>query len=265
MRAIFLAAAMAVAYPALSAAQAPEIPVDLELVLASDVSASIDAEEASVQRAGYLAALTNPEVIDTIRRGVLGKIAVAYVEWAGVQRTIVDWTVIEDMAGARAFAFALQAAPLSSGATTSISGALDYAAGLFDNNGLQGTRRVIDISGDGRNYSGRPLIFARADVLSNGITINALPMIHLDNDGSELNPGLDTYYKQRVVGGPGAFMVPALGANAFPQAILKKLIIEIAGVTPTAQFALAGEPHHAFAVQHINAAGDDDRGADKGE
>jgi len=246
-------------------AQAPEVPVDLELVLASDVSASIDAEEATLQRAGYLAALTSPEVIDTIGRGVLGRIAVTYVEWAGSQTTIVDWTVIEDMSSANAFAIALRAARLSSGATTSISGALDYAASLFDGNGIEGTRRVIDISGDGRNYAGRPLGFARADVLAGGITINALPMLHLDDDGKILNPGLDTYYSQRVVGGPGSFMVPALGANAFPDAILKKLIIEIAGVNPGPAYALTGKARLALAVQHIDAAGDDDRGADERE
>ena len=255
MKAAILAAALAATLAAPADAQAQEIPVDLELVLASDVSASIDAEEAALQRAGYLAALTNPEVVDTIRKGALGRIAVIYMEWAGGQRTVVDWTVIEDIASARAFAVALQSAPLSSGANTSISGALDYAAGLFQDNGFEGTRRVIDISGDGRNYTGRPLGFARADVLANGITINALPMIHLDADGSELNPGLDTYYSQRVVGGPGAFMVPALGANAFPEAILKKLIIEIAG--------LSRDPRLALALQNVEAAGDDDRGADK--
>ena len=257
MKTSILVTVMTVAFAGLASAQTPEVPVDLELVLASDVSASIDAEEAALQRAGYLAALTNREVIDTIRKGALGRIAVIYMEWAGGQQTVVDWTVIEDMASARAFSVALQTAPLSSGANTSISGALDYAAGLFDDNGFEGTRRVIDISGDGRNYTGRPLGFARADVLANGITINALPMIHLDADGSELNPGLDTYYSQRVVGGPGAFMVPALGANAFPAAILRKLIIEIAG--------LSGDPSLALALQHVEAAGDDDRRAGERE
>ncbi len=265
MKAAFLAAALTLAFAAPASAQAPQVPVDLELVLASDVSASIDAEEATLQRAGYLAALTNSEVIEAIRKGVLGRIAVTYVEWAGGQQTVVDWTVIEDMASARAFAVALQSAPLSSGATTSISGALDYSAGLFDGNGFDGTRRVIDISGDGRNYSGRPISFARADVLANGITINALPMIHLDEEGRELNPGLDRYYSQRVVGGPGAFMVPALGANAFPAAILRKLIIEIAGIEPGLDDDLSGDAPYALALQHVEAAGDDDRGAGEGE
>ncbi len=236
MRAAALAAAITVtlAAPADAQAQVQEVPVDLELVLATDISASIDEEEAALQRAGYLAALTSREVIDAIRTGVLGRIAVTYVEWAGEQRTVVGWTVIENLASARAFAVALRSAPLSSGAATSISGALDYAAGLFDDNGFEGTRRVIDISGDGRNYSGRPLSFARADVLASGIIINALPMIHRDEEGRIINPGLDTYYSQRVVGGPGSFMVPALGTNAFPDAILKKLVIEISGLdTPT--------------------------------
>ena len=235
-RTAILAAVITVAFAAHTGADAQEVPVDLELVLATDVSASIDKEEASLQRAGYLAALTSKEVIDAIRTGVLGRIAITYIEWAGAQNTVVDWTVIEDLASARAFATALRSAPLTSGAATSISGALDYSARLFDDNGFDGTRRVIDISGDGRNYSGRPLIFARADVLAQGITINALPMIHYDQDGQILNPGLDTYYSQRVVGGPGAFMVPALGTNAFPDAILKKLIIEISGLDSPAEY-----------------------------
>ena len=230
MKAAILAAAITVTLVALATAQAQEVPVDLELVLATDVSASIDEEEAAFQRAGYLAALTSPEIIDAIRGGVLGRIAVTYVEWAGAQRTVVGWTMIEDKASAGAFAVALRSASLSSGTTTSISGALDYAAGLFDANGFEGTRQVIDISGDGRNQVGRPLGYARADVLASGITINALPMIHRDEDGQVVNPGLNTYYNQQVVGGPGSFMVPAFGVDAFPEAILKKLIIEIAGL-----------------------------------
>lgn len=240
MKAAILAAAITVTLATLANAQAQEVPVDLELVLATDVSASIDEEEAVLQRAGYLAALTNPDVIDAIRGGVLGRIAVTYVEWADAQRTVVGWTVIEDEASARAFAVALRSASLSSGTTTSISGALDYAAGLFDANGFEGTRQVIDISGDGRNQVGRPLGYARAAVLASGITINALPMIHRDEDGQVVNLGLDTYYNQQVVGGPGSFMVPALGVNAFPEAILKKLIIEIAGLNaPTIHHEIA--------------------------
>lgn len=230
MKSAIFAALITVTLAAQANVQAQDVPVDLELVLATDVSASIDPEEAAFQRAGYLAALTNPDVVNTIRSGILGRIAVTYVEWAGVQRSIVGWTVIEDQASARAFAVAVESIPLSSGAGTSISGALDYASRLFDDNGFEGTRRVIDISGDGRNHSGRHLGAARADVLARGITINALPMLHREADGRVINPGLDTYYSQRVIGGPGAFMVSAFGVNAFPEAVLKKLIIEIAGL-----------------------------------
>lgn len=230
MKTAILAAAITVTLATPANAQTQEVPVDLELVLASDISASIDEAEAALQRAGYLAALTNPKVIDTIRNGVLGRIAVTYIEWAGAQRTVVGWTVIEDQASARAFAISLRSASLSSGTTTSISGALDYAAGLFDANGFEGTRQVIDISGDGRNQVGRPLGYARADVLASGITINALPMFRRDEDGKIINPGLDTYYNQNVIGGPGSFIVPVLDVAAFPEAILKKLIIEIAGL-----------------------------------
>ena len=240
MKAAILAAAITVTLATLANAQAQEVPVDLELVLASDISASIDEAEAALQRTGYVAALTNPKVIDTIRRGVLGRIAVTYVEWAGAQRTVVGWTVIEDQASARAFSISLRSASLSSGTTTSISGALDYAAGLFDANGFEGTRQVIDISGDGRNQVGRPLGYARADVLASGITINALPMFRRDEDGKIINLGLDTYYTQHVIGGPGSFIVPVLDVAAFPEAILKKLIIEIAGLdVPTTHDKMA--------------------------
>ncbi|MEP4379927.1 MAG: DUF1194 domain-containing protein [Alphaproteobacteria bacterium] len=220
---------------------AQDVPVDLELVLATDVSASIDLDEASLQRDGYIAALTDAAVIDAIRFGFLGRIAVVYVEWAGAQRTIVDWTIIEDSTGAHAFVDALRSAPRTSGASTSISGALDYAATLFQGNGFNGSRRVIDISGDGRNQAGRPLRFARADTLADGVTINALPLLFYDADGRELNPGLDRYYLEHVVGGPGAFALPARGLGAFPEAIRKKLIIEISGVAPPISVARATE------------------------
>lgn len=202
--------------------------VDLELVFAIDVSASIDAAEASLQRAGYVAALTTKRVIDTISAGPLGRIAVTYVEWAGGQTTVVDWTVIDGEASARAFADAVLAAPLSTGTTTSISGAIDYAAYLLDENDIEGTRRVIDISSDGRNSRGRPLVAARHDAIERGITINALPILRRDETGRIVNAGLDAYYANNVIGGPGAFIVKAEGIEAFPEAILNKLIIEIA-------------------------------------
>lgn len=245
-----------------TAAQQAEIPVDLELVLAADASASIDSDEANLQRAGYLSALADPRVVNAVRTGMLGRIAVTYVEWAGSQETVVDWTLIQDTQSALAFAAALRAAPLNKGATTSLSGALDFASALFDNNGFAGTRRVIDISSDGRNHSGRPLFMARDDTLALGITINALPVLHLDANGKMINPGLDLYYRERVIGGPGAFMIPALGDNAFPEAILRKLIIEIAEIDVP---SLPRYPDLAFAVQHIDTAGDDDRRAKQGE
>ena len=189
--------------------------------------------------------------MDAIRTGFLGKIAVAYVEWASSQRTVVDWTLIQDMESARAFAVALRAAPLTSGASTSISGALDYSALMFEGNGFEGTRQVIDISGDGRNQAGRPLRFARADTLADGITINALPMLIYDPTGRELNAGLDRYYFEQVIGGPGAFAMVARGFDAFPEAIRRKLFIEIAGVAPAGRDVVTGtrftRPPHFFA------------------
>ena len=220
MKAAILAAAITVTLATLANAQAQEVPVDLELVLATDVSASIDEEEAVLQRAGYLAALTNPDVIDAIRGGVLGRIAVTYVEWADAQRTVVGWTVIEDKASARAFAVALRSASLSSGTTTSISGALDYAAGLFDANGFEGTRQVIDISGDGENNDGVGPEYFRAQGKLDGITINGLVV-----QGAYPDPV--PYYRDHVIQGPGAFVALARDYDDYPPVMIGKLLREI--------------------------------------
>lgn len=219
-----------------AAAQSEDVPVDLELVLAVDVSGSIDAEEAKLQRQGYVSALNHPQVVEAIEMGPIGRVAVAYMEWANYQyqRIVVDWTLVGDKASADALAGAVAEAPLVTAHWTSLSGAIDFAATLFDGNGYEGVRRVIDVSGDGYNNNGRLPDMARDEAVDSGITINGLPII---NDrpnpwGSPPAADLDLYYEQHVIGGPGAFMVVARDFDDFARAILSKLILEIAGVSP---------------------------------
>ena len=207
--------------------------VDLELALAIDVSGSIDEEEANLQRAGYIAAFRNPRVIEAIERGILGRIAVAYYEWAGHghNKMIAAWTVIHDRATALAFADRLLSPPPETARRTAIGGALSFAVPLIDANDIEGTRRVIDISGDGPNNWGRSATTARDVAVASGITINGLPIV---NDrpsrwGWPSLPNLDLYYRDCVIGGPGSFLVVANTFGDFAQAVLKKLIMEIAG------------------------------------
>lgn len=212
---------------------ADEVAVDLELVLAADVSGSMDDQELALQREGYLKALTNPRVIKAIRSGPHRRIAIAFVEWAGPhwQTLVADWTMVYDAASARALADKIAESPVGNESRTSISTAIDFIAPMFRNNGFKGTRRVIDISGDGPNNRGRSVIAARDEALAQGITINGLPII---NDrpnpwGGPASRNLDIYYEENVIGGPGAFMIPVTGMRNFAQGILSKLIREIAG------------------------------------
>ena len=215
------------------AAWAQKTPVDIELVLAIDVSGSVDPVEARMQREGYYAALTNPKVIKAIQSGVLGKIGVVYMEWAGshYQRTVLDWTLIDNAANAEQFIARLADVPPTTQRWTSISAAIDYSMSLFDQSPFEGTRRVIDISGDGSNNNGRSVAQAREAALNAGVTINGLPIV---NDrptawGGMPEANLDKYYEDHVIGGPGSFMVVADGFEKFADAILTKLIMEIAG------------------------------------
>lgn len=234
VRAIALAAGLLGA-PCLPAAGA-DLPVDLELVLAVDISGSVDEVEARLQREGYIAALRHPQVIEAIESGMFGRIALTYVEWAGdqFQRTMLDWTVIEDAGSALAFADALAETPLMTARWTSLSAAIDYAVPLFRDNGFKGFRRVIDISADGYNNRGRPVELARDQAVAAGITINGLPIVNdRPNPWGGAPPlDLDLYYEQRVIGGPGAFIVVAEDYTAFASAILSKLLLEIAGEMP---------------------------------
>jgi hypothetical protein len=222
-----------------------EVDVDLELVLAVDVSRSMDADEQELQKAGYLAGLRHPEVLAAIRSGFLGKIAVTYVEWAGPasQTIIAPWAVIDGEASAARFAERIASLPVSYLHGTSISGALMFTSSLFDGNGFRGARQVIDVSGGGPNNMGFPVLEARPSVLERGITINGLPiMLHdtVDYFGAYSIADLDIYYEDCVIGGPGAFLITVENIDRIAEAIRRKLVLEIAGAAPAiapAQFS----------------------------
>ncbi|MDP6567160.1 MAG: DUF1194 domain-containing protein [Alphaproteobacteria bacterium] len=220
------------------AARAAERAVDLELVLAADISDSMDLAEANLQRAGIIGAIRHPLVIRAIQRGQLGRIAVSYVEWAGAghQRTIVGWAEISDAASAAAFAAAIQGQSLNTAIWTSISTAIEFAARGFEGNGYTGQRRIIDISGDGPNNHGNHVVFARDRAIGAGITINGLAIVNdrLSPYGFPPLPDLDLYYQDCVIGGPGAFLVIADGFADFARAIRRKLLLEIAGAVAPA-------------------------------
>ena len=223
-----------------------ETPVDLELALAVDVSRSIDAEEAQLQREGYIKAFRDPEVINAIETGMLGRIAVGYYEWAGLlhAHVVVDWTLIEDAASTHAFADALSRNVPLSASRTSISGAIDFAQPWFNDNGFEGSRRVVDVSGDGPNNWGELVTNVRDRAVAAGVTINGLPI--LDVGGglfSRFNiADLDLYYRDCVIGGTGAFLVVAADFNDFARAVRRKLVLEIAGLQPPATPATIAGP-----------------------
>jgi len=209
--------------------------VDVELVLAVDVSYSMDLDELALQRDGYVNAVTSPEFLNALKLGPNGRVAIAYMEWAGSdeQKIVVDWTVIGSAEDARRFAEAIRTAPVRRVYRTSISGAMMFGADLIEHNGIKGLRRVIDISGDGTNNQGPMVEPTRDDVVARGITINGLPLMLKEPAGSMLDIGqLDTYYEDCVIGGPGAFVIPVHGTHEFADAIKTKLVLEIAGVVP---------------------------------
>lgn len=228
---------------------AKPVPVDLELVLAVDISGSVDAKEAELQRAGYVAALTDPHVLKAIRGGMLGRIAVTYVEWAGddIARTIAGWALVENERSAHRFASAIAHAPLQTALWTSIANAIEYSLPQFNANDYEGTRQVIDISGDGPNNKGGLVTVARDRAIAVGVTVNGLPIV---NDrpspfGWPAMTDLDLYYANCVIGGPGAFYIVAKSFADFARAIRRKLILEIAGRTPSpgeARVILAAMP-----------------------
>jgi hypothetical protein len=217
-------------------------PVDLELVIAVDVSGSMDREEFLLQRNGYVEAIRHPEFVRAIAAGDYGRIAVTYVEWSGPswQKTLVPWRVIDSAASAEAFAAALEAQKLDIGRGTSISNAIGFATALFDDSTHEARRQVIDVSGDGPNNYGPPVTGARDDAVEEGIVINGLPILIRP---SPIAPDIVRYYFDCVVGGPGSFVLPVRRASEFSLAIRRKLILEVAAL-PAARIiqAVAEEP-----------------------
>lgn len=215
-------------------------PVDLELVFAADGSGSIDSDELRLQRQGWADALTSKDVLDGIKDGPIGAIAVAFMEWGGPssQVLIVDWHVIRDQASARIFADKLVNAPRGATGYNSISNAIDFSVRLVETNAHEGSRKVIDVSGDGPNMNGRPLDVARAEALAKGFTINALSIRR--PGGRPGGPGgmaLEEYYAQNVIGGPGAFVEIADETRPFAVAARRKLLTEVAGRDAPSRFA----------------------------
>lgn len=203
--------------------------VDVELLLAVDASGSMDMEEAHVQRAGYLEALRHRDFINAVQGGLTGRIAVAYFEWAGSinESSLVDWHVIADAGDAEAFAAAIEARPVATRRGTSIANALTYATGMIETNAFTGLRRVIDVSGDGPNNLGPPVLPARDMAVRSGIVVNGLAMIIRPTG---VGVKLDRYYADCVIGGPGAFVLPIHAIADFSVAIRQKLVMEVSGV-----------------------------------
>jgi hypothetical protein len=210
-------------------------PVDVELVLAVDISYSMDPDEQALQREGYILALTSKEFLSALRSGVNGRIAITYVEWAGAsdQRVVVPWRMVDGPESAGAFAADIQQAPYRRASRTSISGALQFAKSLFGGSGYRGQRRVIDVSGDGVNNSGMLVTLARDDAIASGITVNGLPIMLKRSYRNPMDiDNLDTYYEDCVIGGPGAFVVPIREREKFVEATRTKLVLEVADAVP---------------------------------
>ncbi len=224
--AVFIAVLAFSGFASTLPAQAADIPVDIELVLSADVSRSVDDQEFILQRQGYATAFRDKRVVDAIRGGGMRRIAVVFVEWAAasMQQIVIDWTLIDSAESAAAFADKLERMPRAyfMGGGTAVGDALYHAATLFENNGYEAERRVIDLSGDGRTRNGRPAAPARDFVVAQGIVINGLPILG--------EPMLDVFYEREVIGGPGAFSLPAEGFEDFANAVRSKLIREIAGL-----------------------------------
>jgi hypothetical protein len=240
---IGLIAAAALAFAAYAAPQ-PHIAdtsptataVDVELVLAVDVSYSMDPDEQALQREGYVLALKSREFLQALHQGANAKVAVTYIEWAGQydQKIIMPWRLIDGPEAADAVAAELTAAPYRRASRTSISGGLRFAKTLFDHSGYRGLRRVIDVSGDGANNAGLPIVPTRDEVVASGITINGLPlMLKRPNPGTMDIENLDVYYEDCVVGGPSSFVIPVRERSQFVEATRTKMILEVAGRKPS--------------------------------
>jgi hypothetical protein len=234
--ALAFAAAAPLAAPPLQRADADD--VDVELVLAVDVSYSMDPDEQALQREGYMFALTSGEFLNALKAGIHARIAVTYFEWANAndQKVLLPWRLIDGPASARAVADEIGRAPYRRAYRTSIAGALLFGTRLFETSGHRGIRRVIDVSGDGTNNEGPLIVPTREAVVANGITVNGLPiMLKKPQPGSIDIDDLDIYYEDCVIGGPGAFVVPIKEREKFKDAVRTKLVLEVAGRMPAAR------------------------------
>ena len=217
-------------------------PVDAAIVLAADVSRSINDEEFALQRQGYAAAITHPRVMEAIRSGQHAAIALAFLEWAGdgEQKVVVDWSTLKADADAAKFAAALLAAPRAFVGRTAIGTAIDFSMSILGESGIVADRRVIDVSGDGTSNQGRLVTEARDDALKSGVIINGLSIFNRRAAAMggylalHTNPpgGLEKYYRDNVIGGLGAFVLPIDDFNSFGEAMIRKLVSEIAGIAP---------------------------------
>ena len=229
-------AMLGMALLALPAVAENDVEVDLELVLAVDISLSMDDEEQRLQRDGFIAAIRHPDVIAAIRDGLNGRIALTYLEWAGTasQEVLVPWSLIDGKAAAEAFAEKLAAIPLRGAHRTSISGAMQYSRVLFEGSGFRGPRQVVDVSGDGANNQGMPVTVARDRLVDQGIVINGLAIM-VERQGVEdffTLANLDEYFEDCVIGGPGAFVIRITDRNQLAPAIRRKMMLEIAAADP---------------------------------
>lgn len=209
--------------------------VDVQIVLAVDVSRSMTDRELQIQRRGYAEALRSEAVAKAVESGLLGRVALIYMEWGEQywQRTIVDWQIVENGADLAAFADQITATFDGSLRRTSISSAIDESVRQLETNGITSRRRVIDISGDGPNNSGPPVTGARDRALAKGIVINGLPLMTREGMGARFHlDDLDEYYRHCVIGGPGSFVVPVTDWDEFPEAVRRKLVQELAGIEP---------------------------------
>jgi hypothetical protein len=228
-------ASIAAPNPKTQLTEAREAVVDVELILAVDVSYSMDMEELAIQREGYAQAIVSKEFLQALKTGPNGKIAVTYFEWAASsdQKIIIPWRVIDGPESADAVAAEIMKTPIRRASRTSISGAINFAMPLFDENALHGLRRVIDISGDGPNNNGIPVTIARDEALQKGIVINGLPIMVKEPSYSTMDiDNLDLYYEDCVIGGPGSFVVTIKDREKFKEAIRTKLVLEVAGRQP---------------------------------
>ena len=211
------------------------VEVDVELVLAVDVSYSMDPDEQALQREGYVLAITSREFLQALKAGMHGRVAVTYVEWAGAadQRVLIPWRLIDGPESAAALAAELSSAPYRRAFRTSISGALQFSTPLFEGNAFRGIRRVIDVSGDGTNNQGTLVTMARDEALAKGVTINGLPIMLKRPSAATMDiENLDIYYEDCVIGGPGAFVIPIREREKFSEATRTKLVLEVAGAIP---------------------------------